>query len=41
MLKAIKQINFAGNMDWAGKATIFFIVEEIILDFSEGTGRVL
>ena len=35
--KAIQQINFTGNLDWAECATMYFIIEEakeIILDFS-------
>ena len=41
---AIQQINFAGNLDRAGNATMLFILEkakETILDFSQGTVRVL
>ena len=26
--KAIKQINFTGNLNWAGGATVFFIIEK-------------
>ena len=26
--KAMQQINFTGNIDWAGNATMFFIIEE-------------
>ena len=43
-LKAIQQINFTGNLAQDGNTTIFFITEEAketILDFSEGTVRVL
>ena len=42
--KAIQQINFTGNLDWAGNTKTFFIIEEVketILDFSEGTVRIL
>ena len=42
--KAIQQINFTGNLEQRGGASIFFIIEktkEIILDFSQGTERVL
>ena len=38
--KAILQINFTGNLDWAAGATMFSIIEEAketILDFSQGT----
>ena len=38
--KAIKQINFTGNLDQAGNATKLFIIEEakeINLDISEET----
>ena len=38
--KKIQQINFTGNLDRDGSATIFFIIEEAkkknILDFSQG-----
>ena len=37
--KAIKEINFSGNLDQAGNTTMFFIIEEAketILDFSQG-----
>ena len=27
-LKAIQQINFTGNLNWSGGATIFFIIIE-------------
>ena len=40
---AIQKINFAGNLDWAEGATMFFITEEAkgsVLDFSEGTAKV-
>ena len=36
--KAIQQINFTGNLDRAGGATMFFITEEVketVLDFSK------
>ena len=42
--KAIQQINFPGNLDWAACGTMFFIIEqaiETILDFSQGTVKVL
>ena len=42
--KAIQQINFTGNLDRAADATTFLIIEEakeIILDFSQGTVKVL
>ena len=26
--KAIQQINFTGNLDWAGNTTMFIIIEE-------------
>ena len=42
--KAIQQINFTGNRDKAEGSTIFFIIEEVketVLDFSEGTVKVL
>ena len=42
--RAIQQINFIENLDLAGNATMFFIIEEAketILDFSLGTVRVL
>ena len=42
--KAIQQINFSGNLDRAGKTTMFFIIEEAketTLDFSQGTVSVL
>ena len=43
-LKAIRQIHFTGNLDWAESTTILFIIEEAkdtIVDFSQGTMRVL
>ena len=42
--KAIKQINFAGNLREAQGWTMFFIIEEAketVLGFSEGTVKVL
>ena len=42
--KATDQINFIGNLDWAGNTKMFFIIEkakETILDFSEGKVWVL
>ena len=42
--KAIKQINFTGNLDRAGNTRIYFILEEAketVLDFSQGTVKVL
>ena len=42
--KAIQQINFNANLDRDGNTIIFFIIEETkesILDFSQGTGKVL
>ena len=41
---AIQQINFTANLDRAGNTTMFFIIEEvkeIVLDFSQGTVKVL
>ena len=38
--KAIQQINFTVNLDRAGNARIYFILEEAketVLDFSQGT----
>ena len=38
------QINFTGNLDHAGKRTNFFIykvAKETVLDFSQGTIKVL
>ena len=43
-LKAIQQINFAGNLDAENNTTMFLITEEekeTILDSSQGTVRVL
>ena len=42
--KTIQKINFSANLDRVGNTTIFLIikeVKEIILDFSQGTMRVL
>ena len=42
--KAIKQINFTGNLDRTEGATMFFIIEEAketVLNFSKGTVKVL
>ena len=42
--KAIQQINFTENLDRAGNTRIYFILEEVketVLDFSQGTGKVL
>ena len=42
--RAIQQINFTGNLDTAGNARVYFILEEAketILDFSRGTVKVL
>ena len=42
--KAIQQINFTGSLDRAGQTAMYFIIEEAketILDFSQGTARVL
>ena len=42
--KAIRQINFTGNLDQAAGAIMFFITEkmkETISDFSQGTVKVL
>ena len=42
--KAIQQINFTANLDRAGNTRIYFIIEEvkeIVLDFSQGTVKVL
>ena len=40
----MQKINFTGNFDGPGNIKKFFIIEEAketILDFSQGTGRVL
>ena len=42
--RAIQQINFTANLDRAGNATIFFIIEEAKetnFEFSQGTVKVL
>ena len=42
--RAIQQINFTGNLDRAGNARVYFILEEAketISDFSQGTVKVL
>ena len=42
--KVIQPINFTGNLDGANNRIIFLIIEEvkeIILDFSQGTVKVL
>ena len=42
-LKAIQQINVAGNLNRAAGATMFFIIEEAketVLDFSQRTVKV-
>ena len=42
--KAIQQINFTANLDRAGNTRIYYIFEEVketILDFSQGTVKVL
>ena len=42
--RAIQQINFTANLDKAGNARVYFILEEAketILDFSQGTVKVL
>ena len=42
--RAIQQINFSANLDRAGTARVYFILElaiETILDFSKGTVKVL
>ena len=42
--KAIQEINFTANLDRAGNARIYFILEEVketVLDFSQGTVKVL
>ena len=42
--KAIKQINFTGNLGGANNRVIFFIIDEakeIVLDFSKGFVKVL
>ena len=42
--RAIQQINFTANLDRAGNASVYFILEEAkqtILDFSQGTVKML
>ena len=42
--RAIQQNNFTANLDRAGNATMFFIIEEAketVLGFSQGTVKVL
>ena len=42
--RAIQQINFTSNLDRTGNTTTFFIIDEVretVLDFSQGTGKVL
>ena len=42
--KAIQEINFTANLDRAGNARIYFILEEAketVLDFSQGTVKIL
>ena len=42
--RGIQQINFTTNLDRAGNATKFFIIEaakETVLDFSQRTAKVL
>ena len=42
--RAIQQINFTANLDRAGNAKTFFIIEEAketVLDFPQGTVKVL
>ena len=42
--KAIQQISFTENLDWAENTTIFFVIDdakETKLNFSDGTLRVL
>ena len=42
--RAIQQINFTANLDRAGNARVYFILEEAketILEFSQGTVKVL
>ena len=42
--RAIQQINFKANLDRAGGATMFFIIEEAketVLDFSQGNKLIL
>ena len=42
--KAIHQINFTANLDWAGNTRTYFIpedVKETVFEFSQGTVKVL
>ena len=42
--KTIPEINSMGNLESAGNTTVLFIIEEVketILDFSQGTAKVL
>ena len=42
--RTIQQINFTAKLDRAGNTTMFFITEgakEVVLDFSQGTAKVL
>ena len=42
--KAIQQINFTANIDRAGNARLYFILEEAketVFEFSQGTVKVL
>ena len=42
--KAIQQINFTGNLDRAGNARVYFILEEAketVLDFSQRMVKIL
>ena len=42
--RAIQQINFTSNLDRTGNTITFFIIDEVretVLDFSQGTGKVL
>ena len=42
--KATEQINVTGNLDREGQTAMYFIIEEskeTVLDFSQGTARVL
>ena len=41
--KVIQQINFTGNLDITGQATMLFIIEKVkttILAFSQGTVKI-
>ena len=42
--KAIEQINFTANLDWANNARFYFILEETketVFEFSQGTVKFL